>query len=169
MRLTSMSGDSYRGWDCLTDAVNAFFESQGIDKYTGTVSLAVGINSEIEPEFAVGGLNVFTNAFDIEDATPARVAEKLEQWACWYDADWVEIEDEPSIEEAIEEYGSVSFCGTMFLASREYMEKMNGTVWHDTDADYSRYPFWVKATANYTCEGYTTIREALLTWADWRR
>lgn len=165
MRISTMNGD----WSTarsITEAVEAFFEDQGVETYTGTISFDVGITRDGNMEYAVGGYNELTNAFDVENATCKDVADKLLWWCDWYEDGWIAIEDDFS--DDLEEDGYVVIGGWCFLATSEYMESEQ-KEWDEEDEakhfDFSAHPFWMKAIGAPEMEGFDSVREALIAWA----
>lgn len=165
MRISTMSGD----WNMagsITDAVEAFFEDEGVEKYTGTISFDVGITKEGEMEYAVGGYNELTNAFDVEDATIKDVVDKLLWWSDWYEDDWITIEDD--FADDLEKDGYVVIGDWCYIATAEHMEAEQ-EEWDDDDeaklVDFSAHTYWIKALGAEELEGFDSVKKALIAWA----
>ena len=88
MRLTGSNYDSYRAYESIEEAIEAYEEKYGEDAYqkndgTCNCSLAIGIDEDGKYWFAVGSLNMFISC----------TKEDLINWKNWFDDEWIEYEE----------------------------------------------------------------------------
>lgn len=88
MRLTSSNYDTYKAYESIEEAIEAYEDEYGEDAYQKNdgicnCSLAIGIDENNKYWFAVGSLNVFTSC----------TKEDLTNWKNWFDEEWVEYEE----------------------------------------------------------------------------
>lgn len=88
MRLTSSNNNTYRAYESIEEAIEAYENEYKEDAYKKTdgicnCSLAIGIDEDNKYWFVVGSLNVFTSC----------MKEDLTNWKEWFDEEWVEYEE----------------------------------------------------------------------------
>lgn len=166
MRIRAMNYAWYDAEKSINDAVEAFFEEQGVESYTGTISFDVGITKDGNMEYVVGEYNQFTDSVTVENATCKEVVAQLLDWREWYEDDWISLEDD--FADDLAKDGYVVIGGWCWIATSGYMEGEQ-VDWDEEDeakhVDFSAHPYWIKAIGAPEMEGFDSVKEALIAWA----